>query len=82
MFQEINNTFVCNGKKYRLKRVIKNILTRRKENDTYLAPVAGVRRGSLPLQLMKATVLAESYYISYIFIIIYGLQRCLLTVAR
>ena len=37
---------------------------------------------SLPVQLMKATVLAESYYISSIFIVIYRLQRCLLTVAR
>jgi hypothetical protein len=31
---------------------------------------------------MKATVLAESYYISSIFIVIYELQRRLLTVAR
>ena len=34
----------------------------------------GNTRVSLPLQLMKATVLAESYYISFIFIVIYGLQ--------
>ena len=32
-------------------------------------------------KLMKATVLAESY-ISSIFIVIYELQQCLLTVAR
>jgi hypothetical protein len=31
---------------------------------------------------MKATVLAESYYISSIFIVIYGLQRFLLTIAK
>ena len=37
---------------------------------------------SLPLQLMKATVLAESYYISSIFNVIYELQRCLPTVAK
>ena len=37
---------------------------------------------SLPLQLMKVTVLAESYYILSIFIAICLLQRCLLTVAR
>jgi len=36
---------------------------------------------SLPLQLMKATVLTESYILS-IFIVICLLQRCLLTVAR
>ena len=34
------------------------------------------------LQLMKATVLAESYYILSIFNVIRRLQRCLLTVAR
>jgi len=37
---------------------------------------------SLPLQLMKATVLAESYNISSFFIVIYELKRCLLRVAR
>ena len=37
---------------------------------------------SLPLELMKATVLTESYYILSILIVTYGLQRCLLTVAR
>ena len=35
----------------------------------------------LPLQLMKATVLAESSNLS-IFIVIFLLQQCLLTVAR
>jgi hypothetical protein len=35
-----------------------------------------------PLQLMKATVLAESYDILSICIVICLLQRCLLTVAR
>ena len=37
---------------------------------------------SLPLQLMKATVRAESYNNLSIFIVICLLQRCLLTVAR
>ena len=37
---------------------------------------------SLPLLLMKATVLAESYNYLYIFIVICLLQWCLLTVAR
>ena len=45
--------------------MIKNILTRRKESDTYLATVSRHRKSShiadLPLQLMKAIVLAESY---------------------
>jgi hypothetical protein len=50
--------------------MIKNILIRRKESDIYLH------------QLMKATVLAESYNISSFFIVIYELQQCLLTVAR
>ena len=35
---------------------IKNMLTRRKESDTYLATDS-----SLPLQLMKAAVPAESF---------------------
>ena len=37
---------------------------------------------SLPLQLMKVTVLAESYNYLPILIMICQLQRCLLTVAR
>ena len=37
---------------------------------------------TLPLQLMKATDLAESYNYLSIFIVICLLQRCLLTVAR
>ena len=37
---------------------------------------------SLPLQLMKAAVQAESYNISSFFIVIHEPQRCLLTVAR
>jgi hypothetical protein len=37
---------------------------------------------SLPLQLMKATVLAESYHILSTFIAMCRLQRCVLTVAR
>jgi hypothetical protein len=50
---------------------VKNTLTRRKESDTYLTTVS---RHHWSPQMMKATVLAESYYISSIFIIIYGLQ--------
>ena len=46
--------------------MIKNILTRRKESDTYLATVGRHRWSrqiaiTFPLQLMKATVLAENY---------------------
>ena len=70
--------------------MIKNMLTRRKESDTYLATVSrhcwsrqimmkiDKLLKSLSLQLMKATVLAESYNISSIFIVI----CLLLTVAR
>ena len=68
------------------------MLTRRKENDTYLATVSRhhwsrkitmkIEEDSLPLQLMKATVLAESYNNLSIFIVICLLQQCLLTVAR
>ena len=41
-----------------------------------------LKRKSLPLQLMKATVRAESYNISSFFIVIHELQRCLLTVSK
>ena len=46
--------------------MIKKILKRRKESDTYLATVS---------RLMMATVLAESYYILSTFIALYRLQR-------
>ena len=42
----------------------------------------GEKKKKLPLQLMKATVLAESYNYLSIFIVICRLQQCLLTVAR
>jgi hypothetical protein len=61
---------------------MKNMLTRRKESDTYLATVRRHRWSkqittkidNLPLQLMKATVLAESYNNLPIFIVICLLQ--------
>ena len=55
------------------------MLTRSKESDIYLATVSKHRWSR---QLMKATVLAESYNILYIFVMICLLQRCLVTVAR
>ena len=64
--------------------MIKNMLTRRRESGNYLATLtsplaAPANTGiSLPLQLMKATVLTESYNILSIFIMICLLQRCLL----
>ena len=84
-------SFICFNRTY--CKMIKNMLTRRRENNTYLAIVSRHRwsrqitmkidemqlsvstvafinfRGSLSLQLMKATVLAESYILS-IFIVI------------
>jgi hypothetical protein len=49
------------------------VLTFSKKLDTFK---------SLPLQLIKAAVRAESYNISSFFIVIHELQRCLLTIAR
>ena len=59
--------------------MIKNMFTRRKESETYLATVSRYRWSRQIM--MKATVLVESYNILSIFIMIYLLQRCLLTVA-
>ena len=68
--------------------------TWRKESNTYLATVGRHRCSRhitmkidntvayIRVQLMKATVLAESYNYLSIFIVICRLQRCLLTVAR
>ena len=94
---------LCAASHYQYKRknweskMIKNMLTRMEESDTYLGTVSRHRwnrqitmkvdgLGAFSQhcgfhQLMKATVLAESYILS-IFILICLLQRCLLTVAR
>jgi hypothetical protein len=70
------------------------MLTRRKESDAYLAivsrhhwsPQIAMKMDKVcsfqPLQLMKAAVLAVSYSTLSTFIMICGLQLCLLTVAR
>ena len=56
-----------------------SLLTKFNGSSQYLANADDV---ILPLQLMKATVLAESYYFLSTFITFYQLQRCLLTEAR
>ena len=60
--------------------LIKNMLKWRKDSDTYLTTVCRHHwsRRSLPLQLMKVTVLAESYNYLSAFIVICLLQRCLI----
>ena len=68
------------------------IMLTRKESDIYLANASRHRwsrqitmkieeEDCLPLQLIKATVSAESYNNLSIFIVICLLQRCLLIVA-
>ena len=94
--QQCNNTKAkqCNLKPQFLKiffkiskseqyqNLIKNMLTRRKERTpAWLLSVDITGVDSLPLQLMKATVLTESYNYLSIFIVICRLQRSLLTVA-